>query len=109
MDLSLSECRHFSRDCLHLSGGSRRQLSERSKLMRIRSGRAATIALKATPAAETAKVAGATKGSWGKTAPKAKGAGAGSEEEVRTKVYLSNSTSGFKIPVKTNMFESDKI
>ena len=72
-----------------------------------------TITLKATPAAETAKPAGASKGSWGKTpaAPKvaapAKQSAAGGE--VKTKVYLSNSTSGFEIPVTTNMFESDKV
>ncbi|ODN81138.1 glutamate-tRNA ligase [Cryptococcus amylolentus CBS 6039] len=35
-------------------------------------GRAATVALKATPAVEKPKVAGAAKGSWGKPGPKAK-------------------------------------
>lgn len=89
------------------------------------SGRLQTIALKATPTADVPKVAGASKGSWGKPGPKAAAAAATTaaatataataqgesvnEDGVRTKTYLSNSTAGFEIPVTTNMHEVDKI
>lgn len=73
------------------------------------SGRLQTVALKATPAPEAPKekVAGAAKGSWGKVAPKAKAAAPAAAGE--DKVYLSNASSGFAIPIKTTMFESDRI
>ncbi|WOO84936.1 putative glutamate--tRNA ligase, cytoplasmic [Vanrija pseudolonga] len=67
-------------------------------------GRLQTVALKATPAAAAPKAAGGPKGSWGKPGTKK---AAGAEEDV--KVYLSNATSGFEIPVKTKMFQSDRI
>jgi glutamyl-tRNA synthetase len=56
------------------------------------SGRLQTVALKATPAPE---------------APKAKAAAPAAAGE--DKVYLSNASSGFAIPIKTTMFESDRI
>lgn len=71
------------------------------------SGRLQTVTLKAEPAPEKAKQPGGSKGSWGKTAPKPKATGAPAADGVR--VMLSNGSSGFEIPVKTNMFESEKI
>ncbi|KAK6906152.1 glutamate-tRNA ligase [Kwoniella mangroviensis CBS 8507] len=76
-------------------------------------GRLQTISLKATPAVEKPKVAGASKGSWGKPGPTTTAAPAAAttigESKDDTKILLSNGSSGFKIPVKTGMFESDKI
>ncbi|OCF43000.1 glutamate-tRNA ligase [Kwoniella heveanensis CBS 569] len=82
-------------------------------------GRLQTITLKAAPTAEKPKEAGAPKGSWGKPgatkAPAtaadaaATSAPAASFVEEGTKVYLSNGSTGFKIPVQSNMFESDRI
>ena len=69
------------------------------------SGRLATVTLKATPAKEKPKVAGASKGSWGKTAPKAKDANASGD----FKTVLSDATSGFEIPVTKRMFEVDRV
>ena len=71
------------------------------------SGRLATVTLKATPAPEKAKIAGAGKGSWGKPGPKAKAA----ETPVQggSKVLLSDATTGFKIPVSSTMFDSDRV
>jgi glutamyl-tRNA synthetase len=67
------------------------------------SGRLATVELKAQPAAVQTKTPGAAKGSWGKPAPKAKVQEA-SADGIKT--YLSEGTSGFEIPIKSNMFES---
>ena len=67
------------------------------------SGRAGSVALKAAPAKETVKAPGAAKGSWGKTAPKAKPVVDG------VRIMLSEGSSGFEIPVKTGMFEADRI
>lgn len=86
------------------------------------SGRLQTVALKATPAKEKPKAAGASKGSWGKAAPKAAtGAAAteapaastkdtqGSEISGDFKTVLSDGTSGFEIPVTKRMFEVDRV
>ncbi|WWC72977.1 glutamate-tRNA ligase [Kwoniella pini CBS 10737] len=72
-------------------------------------GRLQTITLKATPAAEKPKVAGASKGSWGKPVSTKPTITADSANSDGTKILLSNGTSGFKIPVKSGMFEADKI
>ena len=68
------------------------------------SGRQQTVSLKAAPAKETIKSAGGTKGSWGKTPAKATGLRA---DGIKT--LLSDGTSGIEIPVKTKMFEADRI
>ncbi|WVR08947.1 glutamate-tRNA ligase [Kwoniella sp. DSM 27419] len=68
-------------------------------------GRLQTITLKATPAAEKPKAAGGPKGSWGKPGTKATPV----TDDVNSKVYLSNGSTGFEIPVRTNMFECDPI
>jgi len=74
-------------------------------------GRLQTITLKATPAKEKPKTAGAAKGSWGKPAPKptSKSEPASTNEPNGTKPYLSDVNSGFEIPIKTGMFEADRI
>ncbi|EJT50244.1 glutamate-tRNA ligase [Trichosporon asahii var. asahii CBS 2479] len=75
-------------------------------------GRAESIALKAKPAAVSAapKDKSAPKGSWGKPgAKKAAPAPAAAAAADGTKTVLSDATEGFEIPIKTKMFESDRI
>ncbi|WRT69194.1 glutamate-tRNA ligase [Kwoniella shivajii] len=72
-------------------------------------GRLQTITLKATPSAEKPKVAGAPKGSWGKPGTKATATTAGDTNEHGTRILLSEGTSGFKIPIKSGMFEAEKV
>ncbi len=69
----------------------------------------ATVTLKATPAKEKPKVAGATKGSWGKTPAKPKESVSGSGVAGDFKTVLSDGTSGFEIPVTKRMFEVDRV
>ncbi|KAL7421275.1 glutamate--tRNA ligase [Cryptotrichosporon argae] len=74
-------------------------------------GRLQTVTLKAAPAADKPKPAGAKAGgSWGKPGFKpAASADAGTANVDGVRTYLSNTTSGFEIPVKTGMFEADRI
>ncbi|KAK8844112.1 glutamate-tRNA ligase [Kwoniella newhampshirensis] len=80
-------------------------------------GRAQTVALKATPTPDKPKTAGGAKGSWGKPGPKAAAAVAAppsstsksAPDEDGTRILLSNGSSGFEIPVKSKMFEAERI
>lgn len=96
----------FERKGFYISQGTK-DAEGRMEFGFIPDGRLATITLKATPAAETPKVAGASKGSWGK--PGAKKAAAPTPVQDGVKVNLSEASTGFEIPVKVDMFESPRI
>jgi len=69
-----------------------------------------TISLKAEPAKEVPKTTSAAKGSWGKTPVPPTGAAKPSKTAADgTKILYSNTTSGIPMPVKTNMFEADRV
>lgn len=55
----------------------------------------------------TPKAPGGAKGSWGKPGPKAKAQAAAGEGHAKT--YLSEGSTGFAIPVNTNMFDAASV